>query len=482
MPEGDASHATSSQRPPRPRGRLLRRTTTGLVVLVLAVAVAAYPLDLGERLGIAVDPDEPASVAPPDGLTLPAARVAPAVAPAATSTAVDRAAVARVLRPLVRAPVLGRRVTVMVAPLGSSRPVYATGARVVTPASTLKLLTAAAALEVLGPDHRFATTVVRSGRQLVLVGGGDPLLTRVPDPDDAYPRRADLTTLARRAATALDQAGVRRIRLGFDTSLFAGPEVEPTWEPDYVPQNVVSPITPLWVDEGRERAGYSSRSADPDLAAAEFFSAALRKRGIAVEGRPRPVQAPASATPLAEVEGAPLSQVVQHVLELSDNEGAEVLARHVAIAQGGEASFDGGVEAVEDVLAALGVRLTGADLHDGSGLSRKDRLAPATLIDVLRVAATDPDLRSVLTGLPVAGFSGSLTYRFEMAPRAALGEVRAKTGTLTGVHGLAGTVRTRDGAVLAFVAIADRVRPFESLTARARLDQVVGALAACVCG
>jgi D-alanyl-D-alanine carboxypeptidase/D-alanyl-D-alanine-endopeptidase (penicillin-binding protein 4) len=408
--------------------------------------------------------------------------VAPLVAGVTGTSSVDGAAVARVLRPLVKAPVLGRRVTVAVAPLGSSRPVYTSGAPVVTPASTLKLLTSAAALEVLGPDHRFGTTVVRSGRQVVLVGGGDPLLTRVPDGDGVYPRRADLTTLARRTASALEQAGVRRTRLGFDTSLFSGPEVEPTWEADYVPQNVVSPITALWVDEGRERDGYSTRSADPALAAAQFFSSALRKRGIEVVGQPQPAEAPGDATPLAEVEGAPLSQVVQHVLELSDNEGAEVLARHVAITQGGEPSFDGGVRAVEEVLAAIGVRLEGAELHDGSGLSRKDRLGWATLIDVLRVAATDPDLRTVLTGLPVAGFSGSLAYRFEMAPRAALGEVRAKTGTLTGVHGLAGTVHTRDGVVLAFVAIADRVRPFESLMARARLDEIAGALAACVCG
>lgn len=477
MAEGDASHAPSPQR----SGRRLRRTTGGLVALVLTAAAAAYPLDLGERLGIAVDLDEPASVAPPEGLTLPTARVAPAVAEAATPATVDRAAVARGVRALVRDPVLGRRVTVAVAPLGSSRPVYTSGPAVVTPASTLKLVTALAALEVLGPDHRFSTSVVRDGREVVLVGGGDPLLTRVPDDDTAYPRRADLTTLARRTATALEQAGVRRTRLGYDTSLFSGPAVEPSWEPDYVPQNVVSPITPLWVDEGRERDGYSSRSADPSLAAAQFFATALSKRGIKVVGRPRQALAP-DVSPIAAVEGAPLSQVVQHVLEMSDNEAAEVLARQVAVAQGREASFDGGVEAVEDVLVALGVRLKGADLHDGSGLSRANRLGSATLLDVLRIAATDPDLRTVLTGLPVAGFSGSLAHRFELAPRVALGEVRAKTGTLTGVHGLAGTARTRDGVVLVFVAVADRVRPFESLMARARLDQIAAALAACICG
>jgi len=87
----------------------------------------------------------------------------------------------------------------------------------------------------------------------------------------------------------------------------------------------------------------------------------------------------------------------------------------------------------------------------------------------------------VLAGLPVAGFTGSLTYRFETGDGAGLGAVRAKTGTLTGVHGLAGTVTTEDGVVLGFVAAADRVRVPDTLAARARLDEVAAALAGCTC-
>jgi D-alanyl-D-alanine carboxypeptidase/D-alanyl-D-alanine-endopeptidase (penicillin-binding protein 4) len=200
-----------------------------------------------------------------------------------------------------------------------------------------------------------------------------------------------------------------------------------------------------------------------------------------VAGPPQPRMAGAGMTQIAAVHGAPLSQVVQHTLEVSDNEASEVLARHVAIASGGSASFDGGAAAVSEVLARLGVDLTGAVIHDGSGLSRADRLGPGTLLDVLRVAATDPDLRTVVSGLPVAGFSGSLALRFEKAPRVALGVVRAKTGTLTGVNGLAGTVMTRDGVLLTFVAIADKVRPANTLFARDQLDRIAGALAACAC-
>ena len=59
--------------------------------------------------------------------------------------------------------------------------------------------------------------------------------------------------------------------------------------------------------------------------------------------------------------------------------------------------------------------------------------------------------------------------------------MRAKTGTLTGVHGLAGIVTGRDGTSMLFVAVADRVKVANTLVARARLDQVAAALAACRC-
>ena len=91
-------------------------------------------------------------------------------------------------------------------------------------------------------------------------------------------------------------------------------------------------------------------------------------------------------------------------------------------------------------------------------------------------------MRPVLTGMPVAGFSGSLTFRFDSGDPAGLGDVRAKTGTLTGVHGLAGTVTTTDGVVLGFVAIADKVKVPNTLEARARIDELAASLAACECG
>jgi D-alanyl-D-alanine carboxypeptidase/D-alanyl-D-alanine-endopeptidase (penicillin-binding protein 4) len=134
-------------------------------------------------------------------------------------------------------------------------------------------------------------------------------------------------------------------------------------------------------------------------------------------------------------------------------------------------------------LRDLGVPLTGATVYDGSGLSRANRLDPATLLALLRLAADPehPELRAVLTGLPVAGFTGSLAYRFEDGARAGTGTVRAKTGTLTGVSGLAGVVTDRDGTPLVFVVVADKVAVADTLDARAALDRIAADLAGCAC-
>jgi serine-type D-Ala-D-Ala carboxypeptidase/endopeptidase (penicillin-binding protein 4) len=492
---GDPSHAERTpeapeQGPFRPRsGRLLRRSTASLVVLLFALAAVSYQFDLGQKwLGwdYPSPVTEPAEVAPPPGLTLPAPENAPVVAEPTADGAADPAAVRRTLAGLVTSKKLGKHVAVAVDQLSDGSPVYSYGADLVTPASTMKLVTAAAALESLGTDHRFRTTVVAgvNTRQIVLVGGGDPLLGRAPVSQDVYPARADVRTLAAATAKALRDLGRTSIRIRYDDSLFTGPAVSPDWRPSYVPDNVVSPISALWVDEGRETTGFSFRAQDPAFDAARAFAEALARKQVKVVGRPKPAVAPADATELAAVESAPLAQVVQRILEVSDNEGAEVLFRHVAIAEGQPASFAGGRTAVTAVLASLGVDTAGLRILDGSGLSRDDRLTPDALLSVLELAASKdhPELRPVATDLPVAGFSGSLTYRFETGDDDGLGRVRAKTGTLTGVHGLAGLVTDLDGTEMVFVAIADRVKVKNTLAARALIDEVAAALAGCACG
>ena len=90
-------------------------------------------------------------------------------------------------------------------------------------------------------------------------------------------------------------------------------------------------------------------------------------------------------------------------------------------------------------------------------------------------------MRALLGGLPVAGFSGSLTLRFDDAPPAAVGAVRAKTGTLSGVSSLAGTVVSRDGVPMVFALMLDRVKAADEGYAEAALDRAAAALGACRC-
>ena len=161
-----------------PTGRWLRRSTATLVVLVFAFAAISYQLDLGKRwLGwdYPSPVTEPAEVAPPPGLTLPTPVNAPVVAEPTEDRAADPAAVRRALAKLVRSKKLGPHVAVAVDQLIDGETVYSAGADLVIPASTMKLVTTLTALETMGPDHRFRTTVVAgaTSRQIVLVGGGD---------------------------------------------------------------------------------------------------------------------------------------------------------------------------------------------------------------------------------------------------------------------------------------------------------------------
>jgi D-alanyl-D-alanine carboxypeptidase/D-alanyl-D-alanine-endopeptidase (penicillin-binding protein 4) len=463
----------------------------GIGLLALAVALAAA---LGVGLVVSggggdgggrptPGPPSAGSAAPELHVQSPPA-AAPVLSGVSGSPAVSVGGLRRHLRDALTAPGLGRHLAFSVAQLDRPSVHWWYGRPSATPASTLKLLTTTAALATLGPEHRFTTTVLPGPLgTIVLVGGGDPLLTARTPADPSYPAPATLAALASDTAAALLSRGIDHVRLGYDSSRFTGPAVNPHWPKTYVPENVVSPISPLWVDEGRRDPGLAARSANPALAATEAFRRQLTQLGVRVSGPLTRVSPRHAAQPLASVESAPLVQIVQHILELSDNEGAEVLLRQVAVAQGRPGSFIAGVRAVRDVLTRLGLDLSGARFYDGSGLSRQDVLPTALLLHVLELdaSATHPQLRGVVTGLPVAGFSGSLGDRFDRAAAPGRGLVHAKTGTLSGVSGLAGFAVTRDGQALVFVALADRVPLPKTLDARADLDTIAAALATCGC-
>ncbi len=310
---------------------------------------------------------------------------------------------------------------------------------------------------------------------VVLVGGGDPTLTGAARGEPgAYADAARITDLA----AQLQHAHVTPSRIVVDDSLFTGPAVAPQWAPEDVPSDYASAITAVLADGGRARPTDVLRSAAPDLAAGRRLAAALGRPDLPVErGTARP-----SARVLASVQSAPVATLVEQMLHASDNVIAECLARQVALAQHRPASFTGGARAIRAVLTGLGVD-PGAGLVDGSGLAASDRIAVGALADVLRLAATTslhPAVRSLLAALPVAAWSGSLADRFVTgSSRAGAGLVRAKTGTLTGVSALAGTVHDRGGRLLVFAVIADRVG--STAQAEAALDALAAGLARCGC-
>jgi D-alanyl-D-alanine carboxypeptidase/D-alanyl-D-alanine-endopeptidase (penicillin-binding protein 4) len=394
------------------------------------------------------------------------------------------------LGPLTTAPALGKHVGVAVADPASSALLFDDHAsEAFAPASTNKVVTAVAALAALGPDKRFTTRVVRrpdgaAGAEIVLVGGGDPTLSTQAAGSDPAWRPAALDDLAAATASALLAKGVNSVTLGHDASLFGGPALNPTWSPGYTDGNV-APVVGLMTDEGRVRPAdeLSPRLGDPAAAAAAAFAGRLAAHGVRVAGKP--AVASGTGDQVASVSSAPLADLVEHMLTVSDNDLAEALLRQVALAGGKPATFEGGVAAVREQLTRLGVDLGGLQTVDGSGLSREDRISPAFLVRVLSSAAADghPDLRAALTGLPVAGFTGTLAQdgRYTSPQSSAgAGLVRAKTGSLTGVVTLAGLVRDNDGQLLAFALMTDQVP--DLATARAAMDRIATTLAGCGCG
>jgi len=411
---------------------------------------------------------------------------------------VTKAGLSAAVSGLIGARALGTDVGAVVTDLATGDVLYASNsAAPLAPASTAKLATSIAALDVLRPGARFATRVVTGATPsaIVLVGGGDPTLAAGPPPASDYPQPATLASLAAATAVALRARGRHRARLGYDTSLFTGPALAPGWPASYVTTGNVTAITALEVDQGRLTArgapqdsddpgNFLPRSSDPAASAAVAFARLLGRHGIKIIGPPARLRAPAGSATLAQVSSPPLAEIVQWMLTESNNVIAENLARQVAIATGQPATFSGAAAAVMATDRRLGV--TGIDLVDSSGLSPRDRITPDALVQLITAAAAagHPALRAAITGLPVAGFSGTLAAgqdAFGGAGPAALGVVRAKTGNLATVAALAGVAYARDGQLLAFAVIADHLPKNGLQAAGSDLLGVATALAGCGC-
>lgn len=475
------------------------RSTRGVALLTLAL-INVFTLAAGVIL-VRVLPPRLAMLKPVRVAGRPDVRASPALGPVSgtatggampTSSGLDSA-----LGGMLSSPALGSGVSAVVADESGHVVWSRSPGQMAAPASTEKVATAVAALDVLGASARFRTKVVTgAGDGIVLVGGGDPTLAAGAPPLTDYPQPATLQALAARTAKALKAAHRDRVQLGYDTSLYTGPGMAPGWPESYVTTGNVTPISSLEVDQGRltpsgtpedadDPENFRARSSDPAARAAEAFRDFLTADGISVTGQPSTAAAPSGAAVLASVTSPPLSAIVEWMLLESNNVIAENLARHIAIATGHPASFDGAAAAETAVLGRLGVG-SGFHLVDGSGLSPQDQIAPSALVSVLALAASPRHaaLRAAITGLPVAGFTGTLSQGesvFGAIGGQARGVVRAKTGNLSTVAALAGLAYDADGRVLVFAFDAASVPQADLQTAANTLNDAATVLASCGC-
>lgn len=337
----------------------------------------------------------------------------------------------------------------------------------VIPASNQKLLTAAAALHVLGADHTFTTDARVVGGvaggvvegDLYLVGGGDPLL-RTPDWDGTiigYPLPSDATDLDA-LAQAIAAAGVTRIngRVLGDASRYDDEHYPAEWGED-IRVAEAGPLSALLVNDGRALGSEWFVADSPTTGAAHELTRLLQARGVTVSGEAGSGVAPADARSVASISSAPLTAAIAEMLSTSDNNTAELIVKEMGVVAGGGGTTAAGTAVVAAALAELGVDTTGLVIADGSGLSNDNRLTCRAVAEVLALHRPGDELAA---GLPVAAQSGTLAEAFVDTPMA--GRLIGKTGSLgnppydtdpPSVKALSGYVPVDGGGVIAFALI-----------------------------
>ena len=473
-----AAQAGDEEPVPPKRGKRRVLVFSGVaVLLVVALGVAAALPYVSNRLGLPWAPNLPKGDSPePTTVNLALKGPSPS-APTPTNVGVSAA-----LSGPASNPALGTLTGTVIDPATGSTLWDRNSGQPLTPASTTKLLTTSAALLALDHGLQLGTKVVAgsSPDTVILVPGGDATLSALPAGQKSiYTGAAHLDDLV---AQVKREAGGSVKKVQIDPSLYSGGPAAASWEPEDVPKYAAQ-IVPGMLDGGlidphNEKA--EDHVNDPSGALLKEFADRL---GAATGGT---TAAPKGAKVLGEVRSAPITELIDNLLQLSDNTLAEVVGRQTAIAAGAAPTFDGVAQTTLKVLSQNGFDTAGVVLHDGSGLSNLNRV-PARLLAQLLAAASAPDgkdprtakLRPLLEGLPVAGGSGTLSDRYrDPASSPGKGWVRAKTGTLTGVNNLAGVVLDADGRMLAFALMSNGS---DQNVGRSGVDAVAATLRGCGC-
>ena len=331
------------------------------------------------------------------------------------------------------------------------------GSTPVTPASNEKLITAAVALEVLGPDYTFTTkalgTVVDGvvSGDLYLLGGGDPLLSTAPYPPTVSPDPPTDVTSLEVIAFQMAVAGITRVNgnvIG-DESRYDTERFVPTWSTT-IQNHEAGPLGALMVNDATRQLGTDKRYAEPAVGAATDLIALLKGAGISVGGRAAAGVAPAETPEITAVTSVPLSTIVGEMLTTSDDNTAEMLMKEMGYhVSGAPGTRQGGIDAIKGVLVTWGIDTTPLNVIDGSGLDSGDTVTCDLLMQVLQHAPLDGPVGA---GLPVAGQSGTLQTLFVGSP--VDGRLHAKTGTLNNAKALSGFVTTTAGSIVFSMLLA----------------------------
>ncbi|HAX8768556.1 TPA: serine-type D-Ala-D-Ala carboxypeptidase [Escherichia coli] len=367
----------------------------------------------------------------------------------------------------------GANLALMVQKVGASAPaIDYHSQQMALPASTQKVITALAALIQLGPDFRFTTTLETKGNvengvlkgDLVARFGADPTL-----------RRQDI----RNMVATLKKSGVNQIdgNVLIDTSIFASHDKAPGWPWNDMTQCFSAPPAAAIVDRNCFSISLYSAPKPGDMA----FIRVASYYPVTMFSQVRTLPRGSAEAQYCELDVVP-GDLNRFTLTGCLPQRSEPLPLAFAVQDG--ASYAGAI--LKDELKQAGITWSGtllrqtqvnepgtvvaskqsAPLHDllkimlkksdnmiadGSGLSRHNLIAPATMMQVLQYIAQHDNELNFISMLPLAGYDGSLQYRAGLHQAGVDGKVSAKTGSLQGVYNLAGFITTVSGQRMAFV-------------------------------
>jgi len=387
------------------------------------------------------------------------------------------------------------------------------------PASNLKILTTAVALQTLGPNYRFPTGLYTDGTlkngaldgNLYIKGYGDPKfvteqmwllvneLKNIPvrkitgniiGDDSFFDDRKRVKTWIKNPGAQAYEAPLGALSFNFNTvqafvspGIKVGSKPEIIIEPDtdyFTLDNQAKTLKPgkrgrlivnrldrngfdeITVSGGirlnQPRAQYFLNITDPTQYTLSTLKTYLDHAGIQFHGTTEQGRVPETAMELFTHESEPLTLALQGLNKFSNNFVAEQIVKTIGAEKYGPPGTTlKGLKAFEEYLMALGYKQDQYKVVDGSGLSRQNRLSPQMIIDILRYVKNDLGVYpEFVSALGVMGVDGNVKNRMRGVKSPE--RARVKTGTLNFVSSLSGYFQSRDGETFAFSILMNSLK------------------------